>query len=122
MNFPFFEIIFKGVLTVYITHELPNSFTVISGTTAFICKTVLNVCCCSRSPSALTNGTEKKKKKKKRKRKQGARSLETLAKPQRSSEPSSQVCLCVRVHVCVLVGVSWGVCMEEWVFLHCYFV
>ncbi|XP_005939474.1 metal-response element-binding transcription factor 2 [Haplochromis burtoni] len=43
-----------------------------------------------RSPSALTNGTEKKKKKKKRKRKQGARSLETLAKPQRSSEPSSQ--------------------------------
>ncbi|XP_030607992.1 metal-response element-binding transcription factor 2 isoform X2 [Archocentrus centrarchus] len=44
----------------------------------------------TRSPSALTNGTEKKKKKKKRKRKQGARSLETLAKPQRSSEPSSQ--------------------------------
>lgn len=94
-EFPFFKMIFKGVLTVYITHELPNSFTVISGTTAFICKTVLNVCCCSRSPSALTNGTEKKKKKKKRKRKQGARSLETLAKPQRSSEPSSQVCLCV---------------------------
>ncbi|XP_005932040.2 actin cytoskeleton-regulatory complex protein PAN1 [Haplochromis burtoni] len=34
--------------------------------------------------------SQQKKKKKKRKRKQGARSLETLAKPQRSSEPSSQ--------------------------------
>ncbi|XP_017286248.1 metal-response element-binding transcription factor 2 [Kryptolebias marmoratus] len=40
-----------------------------------------------KSPSALTNGTEKKKKKKKKKkRKQEMHSLETLAKPQRSSE------------------------------------
>lgn len=38
-----------------------------------------------RSSSTLTNGTEKKKK-----RKQGARSLESLAKPQRSAELSSQ--------------------------------
>ncbi|KAM8727945.1 metal-response element-binding transcription factor 2 isoform 2-T2 [Acanthopagrus schlegelii] len=42
--------------------------------------------------STLTNGTEKKKKKKKKKkkRKQGPRSLETLAKRQRSSELLSQ--------------------------------
>ncbi|PWA14005.1 hypothetical protein CCH79_00017030, partial [Gambusia affinis] len=40
-------------------------------------------------PVALTNGIEKKKKKKKKKkRKQEARCLETLAKPQRSNEPS----------------------------------
>ncbi|XP_047446236.1 metal-response element-binding transcription factor 2 [Mugil cephalus] len=39
-----------------------------------------------RSSSALTNGTEKKKKK----RKQGARSVESLAKPQRSAELLSQ--------------------------------
>ncbi|XP_029970253.1 metal-response element-binding transcription factor 2 isoform X1 [Salarias fasciatus] len=44
------------------------------------------------APSSLTNGTEKKKKKKKKKknRKQGERSLEVLAKPQRSSELLSQ--------------------------------
>uniref|UniRef100_A0A4W6FCE1 Metal response element binding transcription factor 2 n=1 Tax=Lates calcarifer TaxID=8187 RepID=A0A4W6FCE1_LATCA len=46
-------------------------------------------CKSTKAPSGmrpLTNGTEKKKKK----RKQGARSLETLAKPQRSSELLSQ--------------------------------
>lgn len=42
-----------------------------------------------RNCSSLTNGTEKKKKKKKKKRKQ-AHSLETLARPQRSSELLSQ--------------------------------
>ncbi|KAM4552375.1 metal-response element-binding transcription factor 2 isoform 2-T2 [Odontesthes bonariensis] len=42
------------------------------------------------SPSALTNGTEKKKKKKKKKRKQATRSLESLDKPQRSTELLSQ--------------------------------
>ncbi|KAM7400954.1 hypothetical protein PAMA_005243 [Pampus argenteus] len=41
-----------------------------------------------RTCSTLTNGTEKKTKKKKRK--QGTRSLETLAKPRRSSELLSQ--------------------------------
>uniref|UniRef100_A0A3B4Y000 Metal response element binding transcription factor 2 n=1 Tax=Seriola lalandi dorsalis TaxID=1841481 RepID=A0A3B4Y000_SERLL len=50
--------------------------------------------------STLTNGTEKKKKKKK-KRKQGARSLETLAKPQRSSELLSQVCVRVCTFACM---------------------
>ncbi|KAM9719366.1 metal-response element-binding transcription factor 2 [Menidia menidia] len=45
------------------------------------------------SPSALTNGTEemkKKKKKKKKKKRKQARPLETLAKPQRTSELLSQ--------------------------------
>lgn len=52
---------------------------------------VKDYCCCCRSCSTLNNGTEKKKKKKK-KRKQGPRSLETLAKRQRTGELLSQVC------------------------------
>lgn len=53
---------------------------------------VKDYCCCCRSCSTLTNGTEKKKKKKKKKRKQAPRSLETLAKRQRTGELLSQVC------------------------------
>lgn len=61
----------------------------------------------SRTCSTLTNGTEKKTKKKKRK--QGARSLEALAKPRRSSELLSQVCVCVcaRIYICVYVFSGW---------------
>uniref|UniRef100_A0A3Q3IF05 PHD-type domain-containing protein n=1 Tax=Monopterus albus TaxID=43700 RepID=A0A3Q3IF05_MONAL len=54
----------------------------------------------------LTNGSEKKK----RKRKQGARSLETLAKPQRSNELLSQVCECVHAFVCMS---QWVLCSSS---------
>lgn len=72
------------------------------------CETIANIMSlCFRTCTTLTNGTEKKKKKK---RKQGARSLETLAKPQRSSELLSQVCVCVFTFACMhVMGCALGV-------------